>query len=146
MTHIIKGIFFWFYFVQKHFGLMVVFSKMSRKIIRWGVGVRVRMRGIFTTKSPLFQPTIYWLWVGPKFSFTFCACRSSASNSLRAEIAKKRQKFRGNGPLTKIFWIGRCGDFCWNLDIQSAVLKIFLTYFEQKGYKSSVNFFEKNWK
>ena len=41
----------------------------------WGLGVRVRMTGVFSRKSPLFRFFILWLGVAPNFSVFFCEFR-----------------------------------------------------------------------
>ena len=61
-----------------------------------GLGVRIRMKGDFTTINPLSRFFILWWGIDPMFSLFFCNFRSAAPNSLRPETCKKDWKIRGN--------------------------------------------------
>ena len=47
----------------------------------WGLGVRVRMKGAFTTNNPLFHSKISWLRVTLKFSLLSCAFRLAPADA-----------------------------------------------------------------
>ena len=51
----------------------------------WGLGVRVRMRGVCTTTNPLSRFFILWLGVAPNFSVFFCEFRSAACLARRVK-------------------------------------------------------------
>ena len=43
----------------------------------WVLGVRLRMRGVFTTTNAFSRFFILWLGIAPNFSFFFCEVRSA---------------------------------------------------------------------
>ena len=60
----------------------------------WGLGVRVRMTGVFSRKSPLFRFFILWLGVAPNFSVFFCEFLPAGCLALTAD--RNSQKNTGN--------------------------------------------------